>query len=490
MTVPYRMPGVCAVSRVMLLLTVFCICDCTFAQVHISVENTWEHSGTLQNQMDGKRSTFVSHADGTLEVRPTETIIVSCAMKYGVLPSRVTDDIIYNPNKFPAATELHVPVENVFMGLLEGEDQILICAWPDASPNVKLLLSENVGKGRLIRAVEIDPGTSIVYLDILAAPGIWHDQPLTDDYLETATEIDWKRPHPAVWKTQLLENGRVEISYPFKEQKGRSYHPTLGSFPWPAWFEGDRAFLHLSKKVLPVGIALIYALEGHTETPIEFAKRHVGTIASLQKPIDLVWPHRPTGVFACNGRDFVERVFRANLQVRENQLLQEIFDDFEAESTVCGGRLLEYQLFIERIKCNIISWQQSENNTSAIESYLSELAEDARHLESEYRRIMGKRMAPQMIKYEAEGFQQLRSLSKEHGLEVYAEVKHLLLETNGTADQIEKISAVIGGQAMKRWIRRLTYRCVFQPAVLKYAQEMRKEITEFLSHEETWEAIY
>jgi len=133
-----------------LLLVTLAVSGAASAQTRISVFQTWDKSGNLMTESETFKATFAEHQDafsfhpdGTIEVKPAQAvkpIILSGPIAFGVLPSRVIDDVIYDPNKYPDAREIHVPAENVFMGLLGDEDRILICAWPDGEQKVRLLL--------------------------------------------------------------------------------------------------------------------------------------------------------------------------------------------------------------------------------------------------------------------------------------------------------------------------------------------------------------
>ena len=472
----------------------FALCGEVIARDEISVPDTWGRNGELiVKELKGKEFDAILKPDGGIQVNPAETmkaITISCAMKYGVLPNRFAEDFVYDPKDYPDAREVYVPVENVFMGLLEGEDRILICTWPEGGQKVKLLFSNNDKGERIIHALEIQPDNKSFYLGVLAAPGIWYKLKTDDSFFGKAVKLGWKKPFSAIWKTQLFENEEVKTSYPFRDKKVRGHRASIGYFPWPVWFEGDKAYIHLSKKLPPTGRVLIYALEGNENTAKEFAKRNVGEVPSLASPIGLTWAPRRTGVFACNGRDFVERIFRADLQIRENRFLQEVFDDFDAENKVFGNRLLEYHKFIEKMKAKIDSWLVTEKGNPQARNFLETMKEGINEVERKYLRIMGERLAAELVAYEAKGIERLRELSKEPGHEHYAEVKHLLLDTNGTTDRIETVTSIIGGQTLKEWCRQVTLQCATCPEAVKYAAKIRKEITEFLRHGETWESVY
>jgi len=110
----------------------------------------------------------------------------------------------------------------------------------------------------------------------LSAPGIWHKEELLPSYLERDVAINWKRPFPAKWVTQLSEAG-VKTTFKFRESKlKRIWRGVIGSYIYPVWFNGDNAFYRLGKKIPPKGESIIYCLE-RKDTPI-----------SVSTPVDIM----------------------------------------------------------------------------------------------------------------------------------------------------------------------------------------------------------
>src|SRR5437016_3340684 len=204
-----------------------------------------------------------------IEIKPAENmkgVSLLGVVEYGVVPGFIGDDLIFNPAEYSSANTLCVPSENLFLGLLPGEDNMLVMTWPKGKQRLKLSLAKEQQGERLIESLDFDNDGQSFYLAALGAPGIWHREELKPTYLEKDTAIHWKRPFPAKWKTQLTEAG-VRTTFTFRESKGQIWRGVPGSYNYPVWFNGDDTFCHLSKKVPPQGESLIYFLEGQ-ETPL------------------------------------------------------------------------------------------------------------------------------------------------------------------------------------------------------------------------------
>ena len=189
-------------------------------------------------------------------------------MRYGVAPSFIGDDLIFNPADFPTNTSLCLPAENLFLGLMGDEDHELVLTWPKGGQQLALHLEASPDGNRVINSAEFDGDGQSFYLAVLNAPGLWHREALAPAYLEKDVASQWKRPFPARWKTQLSEVG-VKTTYTFRAAKGEIWRGVPGSYDYPVWFNGEEAWFHLSKKVPPKGEALVYFLEGQ-DTPAAF----------------------------------------------------------------------------------------------------------------------------------------------------------------------------------------------------------------------------
>ncbi len=199
----------------------------------------------------------------------------------GIVPAFIDDDLIFTADTESTNGTLNVAAENFLLGLLHGEAGEVVMSWPKGKQQVRLGLSEDPSSGsRRIHTIDFDTDGQSLYLAPLVAPGIWHKQALSPTYLEKDVAIDWKRPYPAKWKTQLYEE-TLKTTFAFRPSKGGIWRGVPGSYDYPVWFEGDQAFYHLSKKVPPRGESLIYCLEGQgtplsVATPADILKATVG----------------------------------------------------------------------------------------------------------------------------------------------------------------------------------------------------------------------
>ena len=153
-----------------------------------------------------------------VEVKPAQTmkgIGLLSPIEYGVLPGFVGDDLVVAPSQYPSDSTLHVPCENLFLGLLKGQDSVLVMTWPKGKQQMRLGLGKQGQEGRLIESIDFDNDGQNVYLALLEAPGIWHREPLGVSYLEKDVTSKWKKPFPAKWVTQFWE-GDVRTTYTFR----------------------------------------------------------------------------------------------------------------------------------------------------------------------------------------------------------------------------------------------------------------------------------
>ncbi len=436
------------------------------------------------------KASFLFDEDGTIGIEPSEGlagIFVSSAIEYGVLPTRILDDVVYDPETFPVERELHVPSEQLFMGLLEGRDAILVCAWPKGNQNIKMLLEPAEAGRPRIRGIQLALDAKSAYLTVLRAPRIWHKQKLLASYMEKDVEIGWERPFSAKWKTHLFERGELETAYAFKNGRSAFWRAGLGSMTYPVWFEGDSAFFHLSKRLPPMGQVLIYSLEGHKDTPIAFATSRLGDVPSLRKKSQLQRPDSVTGMAPCDGHDYMTRIFRVGLQTREKDFLREGLDDLMGVTGVYAKRLLQYHAFLERMNAKLYSWEQRAD--PELRPFLDEMSRHLRKLNDAYRQRVGDMTAPEHLRHQTEVIATLKTLVEEEGLEIYPQAAFLIEENHRFISLFEGVPANVGGQA-REWARQAAYACAGNAAAVKYAEEIRRDICEFLGSGAKFESIY
>ncbi|MFC1713355.1 hypothetical protein ACFL6S_06800 [Candidatus Poribacteria bacterium] len=454
-----------------------------------------KYSGTsvrasFSNDQDQMEGSFFFDEKGAIEVEPAQGmrgIMVFGEISYGIVPAPPLEDLIYDPKKYPSASHVYLPSENLFLGLLAGEDRLFFCAWPDSDQRVKLLFRDSEKTGRAIEAVELQLDGKSAYLQVIASSGVWHEEELQRNYLGKDIAIDWQKPFSAKWKTQLLE-GEIETNFHFEDWKRRTWRPNFGFYEYPVWFEGEQAFFHLGKRVPPDGQALVYALEKHGNTPVEFARQHIDPVPALEPKKGLQrYPSDNVGIQNCDGRAWLKWIFKMNLQAREKEFLHEVMDDFVYSINVDAKRLAEYEAFIPELKEKISQWIRKDEDPE-VRFFLEQMRENVEELEKEYWNKMHDSPASEHLQDETEVIRELTALIEEEGLEIYPEVVHLLDRILLWSD-IEAVPGRVGG-LLREMFQQAGYGCAGDESLVEYAEQIRKDIRDFIVAGETHETIY
>jgi len=370
------------------------------------------HCDILQNTGDEATLHVIFSAGGTgedlsavfsfgktqiVEVKPAEAmkgISLLSPIEYGVVPSFIGDDLIVNPRAYSSMSTLTVPAENVFLGLLTGENRVLVMTWPKGRQRMRLRLSGEPQGGRLIDSIDFDNDGQSIYLAALEAPGIWHREELKPSYLEKDVAIDWQRPFPAKWATQLDEAG-VRTTFTFRESKRQIWRGVSGMYIYPVWFDGDNAVYRLSKKVPPKGESVIYFLEGRNtpvsvSTPVDVMRATLGRQAC--DPIldiagrKLRTHHRRGAVgirraCTCGCTEAIEVVFREGREVERRQYVQEAVEDMVYFVRAHLKRIDEYRGLAD----GLIEFLHGPGSSSAeLKPFLNGLEQIARQMLQDY----------------------------------------------------------------------------------------------------------
>jgi hypothetical protein len=298
-----------------------------------------------------------------VEIKPAQHmkgISLLSPIEYGVVPSFIGDDLIYGRGRYFSADTLCIPSENIFLGLLKGENSVLVITWPEGKQQMRLGLGGGEQVGQFIGSVDFDNDGQSLYMAILEAPGIWHREELKPSYLEKDVAINWKRPFPARWITQLYE-GEVETTFTFRESKGQIWRGVAGMYNYPVWFDGDSAFYYLSKKVPPKGESLIYFLEGKDTpasilTPVDIMKATLGR-PTCDSILDVAGQklrthHRRGAVgirraCTCGCTEAIEAVFKTGQEIEKKEYIEGAVGDMVFFVTEHMKRLSEYRAFAE-----------------------------------------------------------------------------------------------------------------------------------------------
>lgn len=332
-----------------------------------------------------------------VEVKPAENmkgISLLSPIEYGVVPSFIGDDLILNPREYSSVNTLCVPAENLFLGLLKGENRLLVVTWPKGKQQMQLRLSGEGQDRRLIDSIDFDNDGQSIYLAVLEAPGIWHREELKPSYLEKDVAIGWKRPFPAKWVTQLNEAG-VKTTFAFKESKRQIWRGVAGRYICPVWFDEDNAVYHLSKKVPPKGDSVIYFLEDRdtpvsVSTPVDVMKATLGRQA-CDPILDIAGrklrTHHRRGAAGirrastCGCTAAIEAVFKAGEEVKRREYVEEAVEDMVYFVRAHMERIDEYRGFAE----GLIEFLHGPGSASPeLKPFLNRLEQMVRQIPRDY----------------------------------------------------------------------------------------------------------
>jgi hypothetical protein len=299
-----------------------------------------------------------------VEIRPSENvkgISLLGPIRYGVVPDFLSDDLILDPREYPLLETLHVPSANVFVGLLEGENDMLTVTWPEGKQRVRLIPHRKRREPGLIESVDVENDGKSVFLAVLSAPGIWHEEVLKPSYLEKDISIAWKRPFPAKWITQLLEDS-VKTTYTFQEIRPEKFwRGGVGFYPYPVWFQDGATFYRLGKKIPPEGKSLVYSLERKgtpvsVSTPVDIMKDTLGgQVCSALLDVEgrrlrsHIRKDAVIGAATCEVTDGMQPVFEAGKEVEKKEYIHGGVDDMVYFIARQRQRIEEYQDFAGRM---------------------------------------------------------------------------------------------------------------------------------------------
>src|SRR5207247_6507 len=137
-------------------------------------------SFSVKGSMDAS-ATFTFGKDEIVEIKPAgkmKGISLLSPIEYGVVPGFIGDDLIFGPAEYASADTLSIPAENLFVGLLNGEDNELVMTWPKGKQQLKLRLADHPQGKHIIESLDFDNDGQSLYLAALSAPGVWHREEL------------------------------------------------------------------------------------------------------------------------------------------------------------------------------------------------------------------------------------------------------------------------------------------------------------------------
>ena len=219
--------------------------------------------------------------------------ITQCRLRYGLLPSFVGTDILYSPTNMAGSNQFQIPSTQWFVGLVDGNDAMLVAVWESATQAVSLGLAGE-GENRLIDSLTIATANAGFSLSLVEHTNLWHREPLKDEWLAQYVPIGWQRPFQARWMCQFFcrpatkptfRQPNLFYSFPVASAKTRHWGVWFEDTNfYPFYFDGPRTMLHFDKTYVPNGDALIYFLEpaaADLYSPCEIVEQALGREKAL-----------------------------------------------------------------------------------------------------------------------------------------------------------------------------------------------------------------
>ena len=417
-----------------------------------------------------------------VEIKPAENmkgINLLSPIEYGVVPGFIGDDLIFSPREYPSMTTLHIPSDNLFLGLLKGRNDMLVVTWPKGNQRIRLILDSKKQEPRLIESVDFDNDGKSVYLALLDAPGIWHKEDLKPSYLEKDIAVNWKRPFAAKWKTQLQEAG-VKTAYKFRESKDKIWRAIAGRYIYPVWFEGEDTFYRLGKKIPPKGESIIYFLErkgtpASVSAPVDIMKETLGRQtcdAILDLPGRRLRSHHRRGSLGirrtatCGCTAAIEAVFKAGQEVEKKDYVAEAVDDMVFFVTRHVERIGEYQDFA-RDMMSFLNLKAKSNPD--LKPFFDSMQTITQKIPQEYNR---QKENIKTLAYTAQMARQTKALAEEknpQNLPAVLALGEKWRRMGGAQDELlGKFHSIT-----RSLFQQAGYGCVNQPQALEIAEEIR-----------------
>jgi hypothetical protein len=195
--------------------------------------------------------------------------VKDCHLRYGLLPSFVGTDVLYAPERMEGS-QCNVPSTQWLVGLVEGNDSMLVTVWESATQAVSLGLAGE-GEKRRIESITIATSDAGFSLGLVEHANLWHTEVLKEEWLGAYTPIAWQRSFPARWMCQFFVTPAskptfrepcLDYAFPIAFARTRLYGVWFEDWNrYPFYFDGPQTIFHFEKTFVPNGDALIYFLE-------------------------------------------------------------------------------------------------------------------------------------------------------------------------------------------------------------------------------------
>jgi len=440
-----------------------------------------------------------------IEVKPTGNIngmSVSSVIDFAIVPNFISDDLIFDPRNYSSNETLEIPSENIFSGLIRGNDSMLVITWPDGEQEIKLVTDTENEKGPYFGSVDIKNDGKSIFFAILDAPDIWHKEELKPTYLEKDIAVGWNRPFHAKWITQLYEDG-IKTTFPFIRPetpyfRGEAFFRSgLGTYPYPLWFRsehlGERPYYRLGKKIPPKGDSIIYFLEGKenipvpVSSPVDILKQTLGN-QKYEQILDsegrLNRSLRRTGVICnsatCHVTSRLKPIFQAGKESEKQEFIKEGIEDLLHFLENENARGLEYQEFA-RDMIEFLTLIKKDNPGS--KAFLDEMEDITREIITVY---VNEKENLKDLEYAEELARETEALihkKSPDNFEAFMKLTEKWTGMGGAIDDLNRKHHTL----TRRLFQEAGYSCVTQHETVKIAEEIRKRTIKCLRRPNRYE---
>jgi hypothetical protein len=449
-------------------------------------------------RVQGSTSAVIAFGPSEIvEIQPADNMrgmSLLSPIEYGIVPSFIADDLIFSPKEYASMESLCVPSDNLFVGLIEGRDSMLVVTWPEGNQRTNLMLGDKQRTPRLFESIDLDNDGKNIYLAILSAPGIWHKEKFTASFLEKDVTLDWKRPFGAKWVTQFIEGG-VKTTYTFRDSRlQRIWRGAFGSYTYPVWFSEGNTFFRMSKKIPPKGESIIYFLERQNtplsvSTPVDILKATLGRPACeaiLDLPGRVMRTHHRRGAegvrraCTCGGTEAIQAVFEAGEEVRRKEYVNEVVEDMVFFVTQHMARIDEYQ----DLAGDVLKFlNQKRRSNPELKSYIDAMSSIAQEIIQDYNRA---RDNIKTLAYMNDLARQTRSLTRKKDSKNLAAYEDLSLKWRRMGGAQDDVVAQ-GHRLTRKLYQEAGYRCVDQPNTVDIAEQIRARCRQCLRNPDGYE---
>ncbi len=453
----------------------------------------------VEKETDAERSLMLGAGavEGRMTIRQdgmatwtstTATGVVFFAdIAYGVVPGFFLVDVVHNLKQTRLA-ELRVPSENLVVGLLEGGQAMLVCAWPPGKPHVKFMPAPAGGRA----ALAIETGGLPVHFALFEAPGIWHQWTYDANRIEQDVRLDWRRPFQAVWKTDLLL-GDAPLAFTVGEGRSSRSWPGIGRAIRPLWSVQDETFLRLGGRIRSEDDVVIYPASGHEKTPQAFLESCSEATGRLVKDLYQTRPYPPSpvpatngGFSACWGSTLLQTtVYQSGAQSRDVAFLKEHMRSRVASVLSESLRHEEYHAFAVAQLARIDAWKAAYGERDGVTDFLDQMAGLLTRLQDEHGKRMRSRFGNTAEEHRQSAFRLEARLccllDALHGVnsECFPEFADIMGQYRGLRSLHEGLGMQFG-QNMRRLYRAAGQQCASSPEAVACAEALRAAIRETL----------